>query len=198
MTVSESRRPQAAVFVDRDGVLNEEMGHLASVEQLQLIPGVSSALRRLNNLEIPVVVVSNQSVVARGICSEDEVREINAAIKRRLDLESAHVDAWYFCPHHPTEGKGRYLLDCECRKPKPGMLIQAAEELGLDLSSSVIVGDQVTDLEAGWRAGCKSVLVLTGHVRSYRDLPATPAQQPDYLAGDLTGAVDWIIRRSTP
>ena len=184
-----------AVFLDRDGVLNHEVGHISRVEQIQLLPGVPGAVRRLNQRGIPVVVGTNQSVIGRGLCSEEDVEQIHLALQELLSDGQANIDSFYYCPHHPTEGLGRYLLDCECRKPQPGMLVRAAADLGLDLSSSVIVGDSLSDMEAGWAAGCRTVLVATGHGVETKRRMESHLRQPDYIATGLDAAIDWILDR---
>ena len=182
-----------AVFLDRDGVLNREVGNLSRVEQLQLLPGVSGAVRKLNELDIPVIVVTNQSAVGRGLCSEAELGEIHVALAELLAAGGASVARFCYCPHHPTEGIGPYRMECECRKPKPGMLRQAAKDLGIDLTRSAIVGDHLSDLQAGWTAGCRTVLVTTGRGLETRKNLAGHPRQPDHIADGLAGAVDWIL-----
>ena len=142
-----------AVFLDRDGTIIEDAHHLSHVDQVRLIPGAGEAVRRLNEHGLPVVVVTNQSGVARGFFPESLVADVYARLRELLAEQGAHVDGHYHCPHHPTEGSGRYTRDCECRKPKPGMLLAAARELSLDLSRSWMVGDRLTDPQAGAAAG---------------------------------------------
>ena len=156
-----------ALFLDRDGVLIEEVEYLARPEQVRLIPGAAAAIRKVNDAGWRVVVVSNQSGVARGLFPESLLPEIHRVIADRLLAEAgARVDRFYYCPHHPTEGQGGYRIDCDCRKPKPGMLLKAAAELGIDLARSWMVGDRATDLQAGAAAGCRTILVRTGYGHS--------------------------------
>ena len=163
-----------ALFLDRDGVLIEEVEYLARPEQVRLIPGAAAAIRKVNDAGWRVVVVSNQSGVARGLFPESLLPEIHRVIADRLLAEAgARVDRFYYCPHHPTEGQGGYRIDCDCRKPKPGMLLKAAAELGIDLARSWMVGDRATDLQAGAAAGCRTILVQTGYGR------ATGIAEPD-------------------
>jgi D-glycero-D-manno-heptose 1,7-bisphosphate phosphatase len=181
-----------AVFLDRDGVINEEVNYLSSPELLKLLPGAAHAIRLLNRRRIPVIVVSNQAGVARGRFPEEQVQTIHDRLSALLSREGAHIDRYYYCPHHPTEGTGSYRIDCECRKPKPGLLLKAGSEMKLDLQQSYIVGDKVTDVEAGMRAGVTSILVLTGYGESlWRGWPAP--FQPHYVARDLGEAVSWIL-----
>lgn len=181
------------MFVDRDGTLNTEVGHLTNRSQLELLPGVAAAVRKLNNLQVPVVVVTNQSAVGRGMCTIDDIEDIHQALRDLLAEEQATITRFYYCPHHPSRGQGKYLVDCPCRKPKPGMLRQAAKDLDIDLARSVMVGDNSTDLQAGWDAGCRSVLVCTGHGLETQTGMADLSRQPDFIADGLAGAVDWIL-----
>ena len=156
-----------ALFLDRDGVLIEEVEYLARPEQVRLISGAAAAVRRANDAGLKVVVVSNQSGVARGRFPETVLPEVHRVISAKLLEEAgAVIDAFYYCPHHPTEGLGSFRIDCECRKPKPGMLLAAANELIIDLSKSWMVGDRLTDLRAGAAAGCRTILVQTGYGRA--------------------------------
>ncbi len=147
-----------AMFLDRDGVIIENAHYLARLSDVRLIPGAAAAIRRLNVAGVPVVVVSNQSGVARGYFPESFVRETHDYLDDLLARQGARIDGWYFCPHHPEFGP-----DCECRKPKPGMLLAAARERTLDLSQSWVIGDNMTDLQAGASSGCRTILVRTGH-----------------------------------
>jgi D-glycero-D-manno-heptose 1,7-bisphosphate phosphatase len=153
-----------ALFLDRDGVLIEEVEYLAKLELVKLIPGASAVVRRANDAGWRVVVVSNQSGVARGLLPESLLPEVHREIARQLLEESgATIDGFYYCPHHPTEGQASYRIACDCRKPKPGMLLRAARELGIDFAQSWMIGDRRTDLEAGAAAGCRTILVRTGY-----------------------------------
>lgn len=152
-----------AFFLDRDGVIIEETNFLSDPSRLRLIHGSGRAISLLNSNNIKVVVVTNQSGVARGFFDEATVSRIHDALDRILEREGARVDRYYYCPHHPTEGKGAYLKDCPNRKPNPGMILKAKDELGIDLHASFMVGDKISDLLAGKRAGLKLVLVNTGY-----------------------------------
>ena len=184
-----------AVFLDRDGVINEEIGYLTRADQLRLLPGVSTAIRRLNDRDVPVVVVTNQSAVARGLCTEEEVVAVNSALEKLLTADGAHIQRYYYCPHHPDAGMGKYLMDCECRKSKPGLLYQAAQDLDLELRHSIVIWDAITDLEAEWRAVCHTVLVLTGYGPKTREGLTAAPRRPDHIALDLEDAVDWVLQR---
>jgi D-glycero-D-manno-heptose 1,7-bisphosphate phosphatase len=181
-----------AVFLDRDGVINEEVNYLSSPESLKLLPGAAQAIRQLNGRRIPVIVVSNQAGIARGRFSEEQVQKIHDRLSALLSGEGAHIDRYYYCPHHPTAGIGPYRMDCECRKPKPGLLLKAGSEMRLDLEQSYLVGDNVTDVEAGIRAGVRSILVLTGYGEPLWRSWSAPFQ-PHHVAHDLGEAVNWIL-----
>jgi D-glycero-D-manno-heptose 1,7-bisphosphate phosphatase len=151
-----------AVFIDRDGTINEEKEYLYRTEDFVFIPGVVQAIRMLNDAGFLVVVVTNQSGVARGYYSEEDVHQLHRYISAQLEQHGARVDAWYYCPHHPA-GRGSYALPCRCRKPLPGMLLEAAGRFAIDLESSIMIGDKLIDLQAGIAAGCRSILVRTGY-----------------------------------
>jgi mannose-1-phosphate guanylyltransferase / phosphomannomutase len=183
-------QPFDAVFLDRDGVINEEVNLLHSVDQLRLIPGTASGIRRLNEAGLPVFVVTNQPVVARGICTEDDIRTIHRALETLLAAEGARVNDIEFCPHHENADLPSYRRDCPDRKPGIGMLLRLAERHGVDLRRCVIVGDRTTDVQAGLSAGCRTILVLTG----YAGEDGKHDVSPDATCADLAEAVDWILR----
>jgi D-glycero-D-manno-heptose 1,7-bisphosphate phosphatase len=190
--------PVDAVFLDRDGTLIEEVNYLYEVDQIRLVPGAAEAIRQVNVTGTRLIVVTNQSGVARGLFPEERVTQVHARLMAMLQEQGARVDACYYCPHHPIEGIGKYRVDCDCRKPKPGMLLAAARDLGLDLTQSWMIGDKISDLEAGAAAGCRTVLVQTGYGASItKSLPANELR----LAGvvtDLPAAIDiWQRHRKT-
>ena len=183
-----------AVFLDRDGVINQEVDLLCREDQLVLIPGAAEAIRRLNDAGVLAVVVTNQPVVARNMCTEDDVRRIHDRLAAMLDqAASARIDAFYFCPHHPethhADGNPAYRGPCECRKPNTGMLDQARKDFGLDFSRCFMVGDSTRDIQTGINAGCSTVLVGTG----YGGRDGFYDAKPDMVAADLSQAVDMII-----
>ena len=151
-----------AVFLDRDGTINIEKEYLNKVKDFEFIPGVPEAVRLLNQAGIMVVVVTNQSGVARGYYTEDDVENLHRHISHELESSGAHVDAWLYCPHHPS-GHGSYALTCDCRKPLPGMFHEAARRYDIDLENSTMIGDKLADIEAGQAAGCRTILVRTGY-----------------------------------
>ncbi len=151
-------QPRRAVFLDRDGTLNEEVGFLRSEEQLRLLPGAAQAVAQLNRMGWLTVVVTNQPVIARGEVTLDGLERIHRKLESLLGQEGAYLNAVYFCPHHPDRGfpgeRVEYKMECTCRKPKPGLLLEAAERFHIDLASSWMVGDSGRDMEAGRAAGC--------------------------------------------
>jgi len=158
---TEKGRP--AVFLDRDGTINVEKEYLHRAEEFEFVPGAPEAIRLLKEAGFLVVVVTNQSGVARGYYDEAAVHRLHRFVDLELATVGASVDAYYLCPHHPHHGIGPYRTECACRKPLPGMLLNAAADLGIDLSRSWIVGDKAADVEAGLAAGCRTILVRTGY-----------------------------------
>lgn len=151
-----------AVFLDRDGTINIEKEYIYLAHDFEFIPGVQEAVRLINQAGIMVIVVTNQSGVARGYYTEDDVENLHRHIALELENSGAHVDAWLYCPHHPS-GRGSYALPCDCRKPLPGMLKEAARRYDIDLENSTMIGDKLADIEAGLAAGCRTILVRTGY-----------------------------------
>ncbi|MGK2945094.1 MAG: D-glycero-beta-D-manno-heptose 1,7-bisphosphate 7-phosphatase [Desulfuromonadales bacterium] len=152
-----------AVFLDRDGTINVEKDYLHKVEDFEFIPGAPEAIKRLKDAGFFVIVVSNQSGIGRGYFDEQTVETLHAHIQTELAAYGTSIDGFYFCPHHPEYGLDHYQVDCECRKGAPGMLLQAAREHDIDLQKSFMIGDKPADIEAGQRAGCQSILVMTGY-----------------------------------
>jgi D-glycero-D-manno-heptose 1,7-bisphosphate phosphatase len=181
---------KGAVFLDRDGTIIRQVELMHEIGQLRMLPGASKAIRLLNRRGIPVIVVTNQPVVARGVASEQQVRLVHEELERRLGNVGAHVDGYYFCPHHPNATLPQYREQCACRKPKPGMLFDAARQFGIDLHQSVIIGDTTQDVEMGRRVGIRTILVRTGH--GGRD-PWQYEVIPDWTATNLLEAVQmWL------
>ncbi|MBW2649288.1 MAG: D-glycero-beta-D-manno-heptose 1,7-bisphosphate 7-phosphatase [Deltaproteobacteria bacterium] len=179
-----------AVFLDRDGTINEEMGYLDSLEKLRIFPATFDAVRMINEAGMKVVVVTNQSGVARGFFDEDFVNSVHARINEILREKGAFIDRFYYCPHHPTEGVGRYRISCDCRKPAPGMLIRASEELDIDLPSSYVVGDMEKDVEVANNVGARGILVRTGYGKNV----VTSDIKPAFIAEDILAAAEWIMK----
>ena len=191
----EDNAPRPAVFLDRDGTINEQMGYINHSCRFQLLPGAAEAIKKLNDMDIPVVVISNQSGLARGYFPEELLGEVHEKMNRLLAEKGAHVDAIYYCPHHPEAKEERFREACSCRKPRPGLVLKAAKQLNLDPGRSYVVGDRWSDIKTAANCGAKSVLVRTGYGRG-DELYIGPQQkiQPDYVAEDLMEAVAWILQ----
>jgi len=178
-----------AVFLDRDGTLNEEVGYVNHLERFRLLPRVAPAIRLLNRFQFKVVVITNQSGVARGYFPESLVDLVHQKMHGLLRAEEAYLDGVYYCPHHPDQ-------KCRCRKPEAGLVEAAMKELDLDRSQCYMVGDRGVDMEFGRRIGAKSILVLTGYGRGeWEYLGDQWEAKPDHVAGDLYEAVQWILHR---
>lgn len=183
-----------AVFLDRDGTINEQMGYINHIDRFHLLPGAAEAIHRLNLAQIPVAVVTNQSGLARGYFPESLLIEVHRRMATELARADAHVDGIYICPHHPEAREERFRVDCDCRKPKIGLFVRAARELGLDLDRSYVVGDRWSDLKAAAACGAKGILVLTGYGRGdYEYIGPQQQIKPHHVAEDLPAAVDWIL-----
>lgn len=170
------------LFLDRDGVIFEDTGYIRRVEDAQWIHGSLDALARMAQSCARIVVVTNQSGVGRGLISVETIESIHEQLRETATRAGARIDAIYYCPHHPTLANPPYRVDCECRKPKPGMLIAAAQDLNLDLSKSVMVGDRITDLEAGRRVGAMTVQVGA----------SSPSQLANLAFPSLSAASVWL------
>jgi D-glycero-D-manno-heptose 1,7-bisphosphate phosphatase len=190
-------KKNAAIFLDRDGTINEEVGYLDSLKKLKLYDNTTEAIRMINESGMKTVVITNQSGVARGYFTEEFVRTVHSFIEKILGEEGAFIDEFYYCPHHP-EGMGVYRRVCSCRKPEAGMVIRASEELNIDLKCSYIIGDMLKDLQAAGRVGAKAILVRTGYGLNTieKDLITGSADsvQPHYIAEDILDAVKWIMQ----
>lgn len=188
-----------AVFLDRDGVLVRDVDVVVRPDQLELLPGVGAATRRLREAGFTLVVVTNQPVVARGLCTEGDLAIVHAHLERLLAEDGGGVDAVRVCPHHPHADVAAYRVDCACRKPRAGLVLDAARDLGLSLPASFLVGDRPSDIQAGWRAGCRTVLVRSGREGAPPIVSSEPRVDvtPDAVFDDLPAAVDWIVHAGT-
>ena len=190
-------KKNTAVFLDRDGTINEEVGYLDRLDKLKIIPSAYEAIRLINESGMKAVVISNQAGVARGFFTEHFVKITHEHLQTALRQEGAYIDNFYYCPHHPLEGIKPYRRVCNCRKPAPGMLLQAAHDLDIDLTRSYMVGDRFNDIEAGKEIGVRGILVKTGFGQELLqdDGPdkATPENKPDFIAADILEAVRWIL-----
>jgi D-glycero-D-manno-heptose 1,7-bisphosphate phosphatase len=179
--------------LDRDGTINKEVGYLSRIEDLVIIDRAGEAIRLLNQHGYKVAVVTNQSGVARGLFSEADVCAIHEEISRRLLTEGAVIDRWYYCPHHPAEGLGAFHIECSCRKPLPGMLERARDELKVGLSGSFVIGDSIRDMELAWNAGANAVLVMTGYgEETMGRLTQGQLAKIAHIATDIFDACKWI------
>ncbi|MFC1940600.1 D-glycero-alpha-D-manno-heptose-1,7-bisphosphate 7-phosphatase [Chloroflexota bacterium] len=182
---------ERAVFLDRDGTIIEDIGYPHERSIIKFLPRVSKAVRLLNESGFKVIIITNQAGVARGYFTEDTVKEINKYIQETLTKERAFIDMIYYCPHHIDGIIEKYRKDCYCRKPNPGMIEQAAREFGIDLEKSFVIGDKSSDIEAGRRAGCRTVLLTTENP-SLNDKGTIVIS--DYTAPDLYEAVKWLVK----
>ena len=187
----------AAVFLDRDGVLVEDIGAHADPTRFRLLDDVPDALTRLAAAGYVLVVISNQTVVARGLANESEVDAANAELDRKIVASGGRApDRHYYCPHHPKATVEAYRVNCDCRKPAPGLLIRAAADLRIRLDASFMIGDRITDVAAGRSVGCRTILVRTGRhddppIVTSVPLPSDVAA--DHVADGLSTAVDWLL-----
>ena len=186
---------QKCIFLDRDGTINEYIGFLRDVEELNLLPGVSDAIRKINLSEYLCIIVTNQPVIARGEVTYKQLNEIHRKLETLLGKEGAYIDDLYYCPHHPDKGYDGEVkelkIDCDCRKPKIGMLLKASQEHNIDLENSYMIGDSTLDIKLAENAGIQSVLVKTGQA----GLDGKYTISPTYTARDLNEAVDIIINK---
>jgi D-glycero-D-manno-heptose 1,7-bisphosphate phosphatase len=184
-----------AVFLDRDGTINEQMGYINHTSRFRLLPRVTAGIRLLNERGLPVVVATNQSGLARGYFPPELLAEVHEKMHRELAAAGARVDAVYVCPHHPEAKRPEYRRNCDCRKPRSGLFRQAARDLGLDLCRSYLVGDRWTDLKAAANCHLTGILVLTGYgLGDLAYIGPHEKIQPAYIAQDLYDAAQWIIR----
>jgi len=183
-----------AIFLDRDGTINEEVGYLDSLNKLKIYPFSATAIKILKENGFFVIVITNQSGVARGFFDEELVIKVHSIIDDYLKRRGALIDAFYYCPHHPTEGREPYRRACSCRKPDIGMILQAAEDFPIDLARSYLVGDTLRDIETGKRAGLKTILLRTGFGKDDEaSLDNRSLLYPHFICDDLLAAVKIII-----
>lgn len=176
-----------AVFCDRDGTINKHVPYLREASDFELLPMVAESIKRLNINDFKVVVVTNQSGIGRGYFGHKDLRIINEKMQKDLSNYNSWIDGLYCCPHIPEE-------NCICRKPKNGLLIQACDEMNLDLNSSFLIGDRETDIVAGAISSCRTVLVLTGYGETESKKISQWLHKPDFVAKDLFEAVTWILK----
>lgn len=184
--MSSRNLPRRAVFLDRDGTVSEEVGYMNALSMYRVFPWTGPAIGRINAGGLFAILATNQSGVERGYFTEESVQRVHRKLAGEIDGSGAHLDAVYFCPHHPDRC-------CGCRKPEPGMLLRARDEWDLDLKASYMVGDRYTDILAGKAAGTRTILVMTGDGRAERARHRDAELQPDHFAADLADAVDYIL-----
>jgi len=184
-----SGKKNRAVFLDRDGTINEEVGYLSRLEELKIYDNAAEAIRLLKEKGFLAVVITNQSGVARGFFSEDFIIKVHNKMNEYLTERGASLDALYYCPHHPRYGNDQYRKECSCRKPQPGLLLKAAEDLNVDLERSYMIGDMPRDMDIARKVGAKGVMVRTGYGRN-----VVATSKPHYIAEDLLDAAKWIIQ----
>ncbi len=192
--MSGEKRP--AVFLDRDGTINEEMGYINHLGRFVLLDGVCEAIKALNDNNFLTIVVTNQSGVARGYFPLDLLYRVNEYMKELLAKKGARVDAVYFCPHHPDAAVPEYRLRCECRKPRSGLFNRAIEEFSIELEGSFVIGDRCVDMHFAHTCGIPGIMVETGYGNGEVEyiLPSSP-YKPVKVAKDLGAAVEWILSR---
>jgi D-glycero-D-manno-heptose 1,7-bisphosphate phosphatase len=187
-----SLRP--AIFMDRDGTLAHEVGYVNDVSRFRLFPWSVEAVRLVNRSGYAAVMVTNQAGVARGYFPEAAIQEVHAALGAVFADGAARLDGVYYCPHHPQAGEPPYRQDCDCRKPRPGLLTRAAADLGLALERSWVVGDRLGDLQVAWAVGARGAMVKTGYGRGeLRHHAPSWARQPDLVAEHVLEAVSRIV-----
>lgn len=188
------KRP--AVFLDRDGTINEQMGYINHLSRFVILPGVCEAIRLLNKNDFLVIIITNQSGVARGYFPLDLLSKVHAFLETSLRKEGAHIDGVFFCPHYPTGAVPEYSIECDCRKPKTGLIDQALESFDIDLTRSCMVGDRHTDIEFAHGSNLKGLLVKTGYgLGDIEYVLPHKSIKPHYIAEDLLDAAKWILDR---
>jgi len=191
--IAPSSRP--AIFIDRDGTLSEEVGYINHMTRFRLLPFAVDAVRLVNQSGYLAVLVTNQAGVARGYFPEPLVEEVHRHVHHRMAEGGARLDGIFYCPHHPSAGVPPYRQNCACRKPKPGLLLQAEKALGIDLPRSWVVGDRYPDMQVAWAVGARGAMVRTGYGEGElaHNAPRWP-QAPDLVAENLLSAVERILR----
>jgi len=183
-----------AVFIDRDGTVSEEVGYINHLSRFRLLPNTAAAIKLLNDAGVMAILATNQAGAARGYFEESMIVRVHEKLALELAASGARLDAIYYCPHHPSVGKPPYRQDCDCRKPKPGMINRARAEHDIDLAVSYMIGDKISDVEFGKKLGLKSVMVLTGYgIGEYEHQRQDWKTTPDFIAPDLLAAVRWIL-----
>jgi D-glycero-D-manno-heptose 1,7-bisphosphate phosphatase len=183
-----------AVFLDRDGTINRDVGYPNSFSLIKIYPFSFEAIRKINEARLLAVIVTNQSGVGRGLIVEKNLHDIHRKFKAVFAKHDAHFDGFYYCPHYSSSRTPRYRKNCQCRKPNPGMALQAAEDLNIDIKKSYMVGDKVEDILFGLNIQAKSILVLTGFGKKSLLKLKEKGIAPAYAASNLLDAVNWILK----
>ena len=197
-SITGKSKAHQAVFIDRDGTLNEDIGYVSRPEQLILYPWSAEAVRLINESGLLAVVITNQSGIARGMYTEKTLAEIHSRMIQELDEHGARIDAVYYCPHHPDVGNHRYRLECDCRKPQPGLLKAAARDHDIDLARSFVIGDKASDMKLAEHTGARAALVLTGYGSETLAHPERWPCAPEIVAENVLEAVRRIIEIDVP
>jgi D-glycero-D-manno-heptose 1,7-bisphosphate phosphatase len=184
-----------AVFLDRDGTLNKEVGFPSRPSQVSIFSGSYEAVKKINGAGLLAIVLTNQSGVGRGLLAEEDVSSIHESMKSRFAEHGARLDAFYYCPHYALSEDSRYRRECDCRKPNPGLALRAAAEWGIDLEASYFIGDKVEDIELGFRIHAAPILVLTGYGRESLGKLRARGLEPALVAEDVLAAADWILEQ---
>jgi D-glycero-D-manno-heptose 1,7-bisphosphate phosphatase len=183
-----------ALFIDRDGTISEEIGYVNHASRYRVYPYSAAAIRRLNEAGWLAILVTNQAGVARGYFTEDLIRQVHTVLTDELERGGARLDAIYYCPHHPSAGEPPYRADCDCRKPRPGLITRAAQEFDIDLSRSWMVGDRHSDIQLAHNAGLRGAFVLSGYGRGEWEYQRHKWKaQPDLIAEDLPEVVNKVL-----
>ena len=185
---------QRAVFIDRDGTISEEVGYINHQSRFRLFPYAAAAIKNLNEHGWLAIVTTNQAGVARGYFSEEMIQRVHAMMTKELESSGARLDAIYYCAHHPSLGDPPYRVDCDCRKPKPGLISRAAQDFHINLAESWMVGDRYSDVELARNAGVRSAFVMSGYgLGEWEHQRASWKQEPDLIALNLLEAVEAIV-----
>ncbi|MBD3224507.1 MAG: HAD-IIIA family hydrolase [Caldithrix sp.] len=180
-----------AVFLDRDGTLNEEMGYINHQSRFRIFEFVPEAIKKINDAGYLAIVITNQSGIARGYFDEQLLQRVHDKLLNEASLRGGRIEKIYYCPHHPTEGIGHYKMDCSCRKPKIGMLKLAEKEFQIDLNGSIMIGDRYKDIEFAHRAGLKAIMVLSGYgIGEYTYQRFNWKEQPDLICENINEAAE--------
>lgn len=184
-----------AVFLDRDGTINKDVGYPSSYNSIEIYPYSFKAVRKLNQAGFITVVVTNQSGVGRGLIEEDILKDIHARMQEEFKAQNARLDSIYYCPHYISSAYSEYNKNCACRKPRPGMALKAAAELGIDTARSYMIGDKAEDIIFGMNIKAIPILLLTGHGRHALKELKDMGKEPAYVAENLLEAASWILKQ---